>query len=488
MNRKIPRTMSTQHPDNVRMPFFIENSVIGGEDEIKEAFYVFDHLKCEEQLWDAEGKEVDNHVVKKLLHAYPEFFTENKLGQDVFLTLRVPNPRVEQNEAKILLETLESLPRNSDIAKAFYGKTQIPVFEVCLPMTQTAQEARHIEDYYKKFVGGKETQKLSEGTLVGDWIGEFKPDTIQVIPLIEEKEALLNAGKIVGELVKGKKTDHQRVWLAFSDPAENYGLISTALLNKIALQELDEVEEKTSVQIYPIAGMGGAPFRGNLLPGKEQDCMNEFSSVQTFTIQSAFKYDANEKEVRESIENINTGKKKKAKIIEQTQALAIIEKYSEEYQKQVEGLADLINKTAEFVPSRRKRKLHTGLFGYSRKVGKQKLPRAIKFCAALYSIGIPPEFLGLNALNEKEMDWILDHYPKLKLDLEEAGKYLNEIHFKKEVRAGNEILEKLKEFKINPNTEHQKLTQQIYEKIAKNQTHELHDLIVKAGWQRKFLG
>ena len=216
--------------------------------------------------------------------------------------------------------------------------------------------------------------------------------------------------------------------------------------------------------------------------------MNEFSSVQTFTIQSAFKYDGNEKQIRESIENINSGKKKKAKIIEPEQALAIIEKYSEEYQKQVEELADLINKTAEFVPSRRKRKLHTGLFGYSRKVGKQKLPRAIKFCAALYSLGIPPEFLGLNALNEKEMDWVMENYPKLKLDLETAGKFLNKENFEKQVKNGTIILEKLKEFKINENTVHQKLTQKIYEKIGKNQTHELQDLIVKAGWQRKFLG
>jgi phosphoenolpyruvate carboxylase len=33
--------MSTQHPDNVAMPFFAGNSVHAGEDEIKEAYYVF---------------------------------------------------------------------------------------------------------------------------------------------------------------------------------------------------------------------------------------------------------------------------------------------------------------------------------------------------------------------------------------------------------------------------------------------------------------
>ena len=59
--------MSTQHPDNVHTPFFAENTELGGEDEIQEAYYVFSHLSCDEQMWDCEGKEVDNFVVKKLL-------------------------------------------------------------------------------------------------------------------------------------------------------------------------------------------------------------------------------------------------------------------------------------------------------------------------------------------------------------------------------------------------------------------------------------
>jgi phosphoenolpyruvate carboxylase len=36
---RIPRSMSTQHPDNVRAPFFADSVILGGEDEIKEAFY-----------------------------------------------------------------------------------------------------------------------------------------------------------------------------------------------------------------------------------------------------------------------------------------------------------------------------------------------------------------------------------------------------------------------------------------------------------------
>jgi phosphoenolpyruvate carboxylase len=33
---EIPQCISTQHPDNVTSPFFVKNSVIGGEDEIQE--------------------------------------------------------------------------------------------------------------------------------------------------------------------------------------------------------------------------------------------------------------------------------------------------------------------------------------------------------------------------------------------------------------------------------------------------------------------
>ncbi|HOQ25848.1 MAG TPA: phosphoenolpyruvate carboxylase, partial [Methanomassiliicoccaceae archaeon] len=106
MERKIPRCMSTQHPDNVHLPFFAESAELGGEDEIQEAYYAFSHLGCDEQMWDCEGKEVDNFVVKKLLSKYEWYFRQNQLGKDVFLTLRVPNPSIEKDEAKILLETL----------------------------------------------------------------------------------------------------------------------------------------------------------------------------------------------------------------------------------------------------------------------------------------------------------------------------------------------------------------------------------------------
>ena len=91
-------------------------------------------------------------------------------------------------------------------------------------------------------------------------------------------------------------------------------------------------------------------------------------------------------------------------------------------------MAPLINSVASYVPARRARKLHVGLFGYSRRVRGIALPRAIPFAAALYSIGIPPEFLGAQAVAElKEDEWKLvqKYYVNLRHDLDVAGGYFS---------------------------------------------------------------
>jgi len=62
-----------------------------------------------------EGRDIDPQVVRKLLTKYGEYFSKNKLGEHVFLTLRLPNPLIEVIEKKILLETLESIPKHNDV-------------------------------------------------------------------------------------------------------------------------------------------------------------------------------------------------------------------------------------------------------------------------------------------------------------------------------------------------------------------------------------
>ena len=101
----IPRVMSTQHPDNATpAPFADGAGVLKGDGEVNEAVDVF-ALGCDEQMWDSEGKETDNQVVRKLLTGFPVFFRGNaRLGEDVVLTLRVPNPRIERDMRKSMVE------------------------------------------------------------------------------------------------------------------------------------------------------------------------------------------------------------------------------------------------------------------------------------------------------------------------------------------------------------------------------------------------
>ena len=263
----IPRCMSTQHPDNVNPPFFSNNSEVSGEEEIYEAYYSFSHLVCDEQMWDYEGKENDNYVIKKLVTKYPSYFSEKRLGRDVFITYRVPNPTIEKTEAKLLLETLASIPRSYDASNLVYNDNIAPIFEVILPMTTSSKCLDRVYRYYRKFIVGIENQPFKEGDItISDWIGRFLPEKINVIPLIEDMESMLKSDQILKEYLADKQEESQRVFLARSDPAMNYGIISAVLINKLALQKIYKLSQELSVDFYPIVGVGSAPFRGNLRP------------------------------------------------------------------------------------------------------------------------------------------------------------------------------------------------------------------------------
>lgn len=485
---RIPKCMSTQHPDNVNPPFFAEEPELAGEDEIQEAYYAFSHLGCDEQMWDCEGKEVDNYVIVKLLSKYESFFREHRLGKDIFITLRVPNPTVEKAEAKILLETLESIPRSFDASKLFYGDDIPPIFEVILPMTASYKCLDRIYRYYCDFVIGKETKPFKKGDItIAEWIGEFKPKKINVIPLFEDWDHLLDAHNITKEYLKDKKDiEYQRVFLARSDPAMNYGLISAVLLNKIALLRLHKLSHRIGVKLCPIVGVGSVPFRGNLRPQTVDRITKEYPSVYTFTIQSAFKYDYPHEEVREAIKKLKNRKPEPPQELDEEKCLRIITKYTKEYQKQIIKLAPIINKIAKYVPSRRKRKLHIGLFGYSRNVRGITLPRAIPFTCALYSIGLPPELLALNALSKEDFKFLKNVYINLEADLKDALQFYNPdcIFLPEELKNTINSLEI--EYQINE--VHKEITNCFINSIKENKETGLTETLLQAAHIRRFLG
>jgi phosphoenolpyruvate carboxylase len=149
-------------------------------------------------------------------------------------------------------------------------------------------------------------------------------------------------------------------------------------------------------------------------------------------------------------------------------------------------LAPLINIVSEFVPKRRKRKLHIGLFGYCRSMGDFCLPRAIKFTASLCSLGLPPSILGLNALDNKDYDFVKTQYKYFEEDLKDSLKFFN---------PDQNILQvdfnaKLKDFDIDYETdeEHKFISEDILESVKKNRSEDLSQKVLLTASRRGYLG
>lgn len=487
----IPRVMSTQHPDNATAPPFAVNGVLKGEGEIAEAVNVF-QMGCDEQMWDSEGKEADRDVVQKLLTNYPDFFRhDRRLGRDCVLTLRVPNPAIELDMRKSMVEALQGIPMSWDVARTFYGADfdEAPIQEVILPFTTSAKELGWVADYYSKFIAGQESQPLGNGHTVKDWVGEFFPKRIRAIPLIEDLEHMVRCDDIVREYLRGRDVPYQRVFLARSDPALNYGSVAAELMLKIGLQRLDRLEAEVGLPIYPIVGVGAVPFRGHLSPHMVMRAFTEYPSVQTFTVQSAFKYDYDPQIVREAIQQLLTHERRGPAPVDEERARLIIDKCKAEYQSRIRDLAAIVQRMSRYIPKRRERKLHVGLFGYGRTLdgaGEVALPRAIGFCAALYSIGVPPELLGLAALSDDDFAFLEEAYPSLDMDMRASLRYMNEANVTK--MLGNEYARVVHRFADGVDRVHEGLTTAIWAGMESSSPVSLMRYVEEAARLRRFLG
>ena len=449
-NRKIPKTMSTQHPDNVAIPEWSNSEIIDGNAEVMEAFYAYE-LGCQEVMWDSEGKDVDTRVVRKLLTKYGDYFAKNIIGEDVFLTYRIPNPKIEVVEKKVVVETLQNVPMAFDVAFSFYNRGVTPIFEIILPFTTQGKDLIMLFNYYKRAVVGNEEISLYKGIKVKDWIGTFKPKAISIIPLVEDYDSLLKIDRIITPYIKIARPKQLRAFIAKSNPALNYGLLCAMLLSKIALSKLKRLEKQQNIPVHPIIGVGSQPFRGHLSPENTENFLQEYLGLSTVTIQSALRYDYPPETAKTCISTLNEKLPNKEPVAidfnEEKAMVGVMEKCRKQYEASVEALAPLINSISQYVPQRRARKLHIGLFGYSRNVAGVSLPRAITFAAVMYSIGIPPEFLGgkvVEDLNDIEWGTLQKYYVKMKQDFRQVSGYVSwqnldmlvDMHEKTADRAG----------------------------------------------------
>ena len=346
-------------------------------------------------------------------------------------------------------------------------------------MVTDARELNRIFYYYKDFVAGKGNFYLRDGIRIKDWLGEFRPEEIGIIPLFEDIPIMLNCHKILEEYMKDKKFEEVRAFLARSDPALNYGFIPATLAAKIALLRLAEIDGFT---VHPIIGVGTTPFRGYLSP-ENLEVLDEYPSVHTFTIQSAFKYDYPPDTVRKAIKRIKHRKPAKPQHVDDG-VIHIIQRMSRSYRERIPVVAGFVNSFSRYIPRKRMRKLHIGLFGYARGDGV-KLPRAITFCATLYSIGFPPELIGFSGFTHKDLDAAMDIFRSLEDVMEKALSCYNPeslkiIPLEEDVRRAMEL------FDYNPDQEHLQATSAVIEAFSKGQ--DPREAVIRAGKTRGFLG
>ncbi len=499
--RKIPTSMATQHPDNASVPYWHKSPFISNSDEIKESYLCFSDLDIDEYNWDWEGKFVDEAVVDRLLHEYFDYFSKFPLGKEKFLTFRIPNPKVEKQFR--LARSFMVAITNSQLMQSM-GFKDHPIFEMILPLTETAEDIIEIQEAFRQLVRIEHPLLKMKDSI----------QHIEIIPLIEQVERIVGSGDLIRKYIRlhkkvfGKKPSYLRPYLARSDPALNSGLVPTMLAIKVALSEFEKVEEETDIKLYPMIGTGSLPFRGGVTPDMIDQAIEEYAGVSTLVIQSGFRYDYPKSQVKKAIQKL---KKKlpqtKAQILRDKEVKLIrkvISLFEQPYRETVEKLAPLINALSHEFPRRRERMQHIGLFGYSRGVGGAKLPRAIPFTGSLYSIGLPPEIIGTGrgirkAKKEKNWQEISHIYKHFRKDIIHAGYFLNkenverlgkDMNIWKEIKEDIEALEDALEVELGPKNalhlEHHKLAKKIWNNFKNKK--KISVFITRGGVIRKSLG
>lgn len=502
--RKMPVTMATQHPDNAGVSPFSGERFVSTADELDECARCFSELGVHEYMWDWEGKFVDEAVIDRLYQDRYDFFQERQIGRDLFLTFRIPNIWEEKAHHRLQRAFMNLI--SAEQAALQYGFHSPPLFEVIQPMTTSTDQLIHLQRTFSRIA--EATEKIFDDRT------ELRH--LELIPLFEEVETMADSDSILERYVDfliseyDYKPEYMRVFIARSDPAMNAGLIPTMLAVKHAISNYHAFGERNDIRIFPWIGGGCLPFRGAINPENIAEAVDEYKGAASITVQSAFRSDYPLEQVVRGIDELNrwiprnldryerVGEQEGRRIKEFNQEAGAI------YKATIEPLADFVNTVAGQLPSHRERVQHIGLFGYSRGVGKVKLPRAIKFTGAFYSVGVPPEFIATGralrlAQKTDMLDLIERLYLNLRRDLVHAGKYFNEENLEilcrensawEPIREDIALIEEILDIRLGPETDyhflHRNHSSNVFRLMRMNENF-CEDLL-KAAERRRSLG
>ncbi|MFT7183871.1 MAG: phosphoenolpyruvate carboxylase [Oceanicoccus sp.] len=420
--------MATQHPDNACIPFWSDRAKVTTADETEEMYECFFTLNCDEYMWDWEGKFADEAMIDRLMNKHLETFKEHQIGRDRFITLRIPNIWEEQSYK--LSRAYMSILSAAEVTQEI-GLTSPPVFEIILPMTKKGEQLAYVQRTFKQMA--EMHSKIFDDH-------DFGEGYIHIVPLIESVDDFYNSATVLNDFIRlheeefGYKPPYLRPFIARSDPALNAGFVPAMLGARLALREFYRVGKEHDLEVFPIIGTGSLPFRGGINPDNIKASLKQYEGVKTVSIQSAYRYDYPMDQVKESLEYIREQFENPKPVEfsdEEFEGIyEICNIFADFYRPTIEVYAERINAMSKLIPSRRERVQHIGLFGYGREVGKVSLPRAIKFTASCYSMGVPPEFIGTGRALRKvkelgKMDLLRKHFSTIEHELKHAGKFLN---------------------------------------------------------------
>ena len=176
--------MVTQHPDHAHTPYWHFKPFISTQEEPRELYLSFKDLGATEYKWDWEGKLVDEAILERIFGEYFDYFQKEKIGKDKFITFRLPNPKVETEYR--LGRAFMGIIAASGLAKNL-GLKNNPLFEVILPMTESAKEMYDVQDAFRQMASLRHPLlKRSAGDI----------EHIELIPLFEDIDTISHSDEI----------------------------------------------------------------------------------------------------------------------------------------------------------------------------------------------------------------------------------------------------------------------------------------------------
>ncbi len=426
----IPFAMATQHPDSANKGF-------SAQEEVSEALLDLLPLSeggfgCDEKMIDYEGKltpyQQMRWVVEELIKSGLE------PGREFIITPRVPAEKLEEAERQIFVLVGIMTANKYSIEKA--GEQAIRY--IVHPMSESPQELLVLQRRVIKM------QRFAEEEL-----GLRGAEPPKIIPLIEEVIRHLHTDKLLegfhANVSKqlGLLFDSYRVFLGKSDAALGYGHLASSISLKVAISKAYRWGQQEGVRIYPLIGVGKPPFRGHLAPHAVGKFVEQYRGYYTVTIQTALRYDTPREDYVATLRTLreNVGQEPRVYSKEEEMLLAEAARLAtREYLRFLIQIADMVYAVSRHVPKRRDR-VPTEQYGrdispslafasdpslLANAKSTLPLPRAIRFTASMYTMGVPPALVGLGRgleairkkLGDHVYDMVLCELPLLPLDVE----------------------------------------------------------------------